>query len=62
MILNEKIKVVVNGEKGECIASETYKVIARGLVNILGRDICKVLVKEFKKKADTSNKLQNSNI
>ena len=62
MILNEKIKVVVNDEKGECIASETYKVIARALVNILGKDVCKVLVKEFKEKDNKNNRLHNSNI
>ena len=55
MILNEKIKVVVNDEKGKCITSEAYKVIARGLVNGLGKDVCKVLVKELKKKDKESN-------
>lgn len=53
--MNDELKVIINDEEGECITSEAYKAIARGLVNGLGKDVCKVLVKELKKKDKESN-------
>lgn len=53
--MKEKLKIIINDEKGECITSEAYKVIARGLVNRLGKDVSKVLVKEFKEKDNENN-------
>ena len=50
--MKDNIKVIINEVEGECITGEGYKTGSRGLLDVLGKDTCKLLVNQFNKKSN----------
>ena len=50
--MKDNIKVIINEVEEECVTAEGYKTVARGLLNVLGKDTCKLLVNQFNKKSN----------
>lgn len=51
----KKDNIVILKENNESIGEEGYKLIARGLINVFGVDVCKLLVEKFKDEEDKCN-------
>ena len=51
----KKDNIVIIKENNESIGEETYKSIARALVNVYGVEVCKLLVEKFKAEEDKYN-------
>ena len=61
--MKDNIKVIINEVEGECVTAEGYKTVARGLLNVFGKDTCKLLVNQFNKKSNKDeSKWHDSNI
>lgn len=48
----KKDSVVILKKNNESIDEEAYKSLARGVINLYGVDVCKLIVKKFKEEEE----------
>lgn len=57
----KKDNIIILKENNESIGEEAYKSLARGVINLYGVDVCKLIVKKFKEEEDKYSKFITKN-